>query len=551
MLFRTSAYEVFSTAFLSFFLSSLALAQPNNTNKLVAAKRSTAISNPTTTVNAIPVDGRKRFEGFNPVVIYYRTTDSGAVGNRGTDGARVTALRASAEPPSTPRGSATKKLIPPASTNATLSFQPVTIQYRLYGRPALDAPSSRNAAPVATGNLTEKPSADLNAGKVEPTPAVAEPIAQAPAILSNSVTPSVEIQARAESKPTLPEPSNQTSDQPVPGTQKDSAQASNEAEIKPTSVNIAPAEQETEQTTIAAVTDPAAEAKDAGPAVAQPEQQAEAATLDVKNKTSVSDEVPETANLAASQAATNGGSPLPDTAFAERIIKSSEDPVALNNAAVRMTLDSRYEEAIEALKRAAELVPTQSKFLRNLSVVYERINRMDEAIAAAQRSVDLAPRESAALIQLCGLKVMAGRNGEAVGCFETLAGIKPLDADSQAFYGIALLRSGEDRKAVFILESVAERAPENVGVLNALGLAYFNLNKYSEAAQWFKRAVEVDPKHGELRFNLAIAQAANKNKEAGMSQYRILKEEHPKLAEELYQILFQDRVVHMDALKKH
>ncbi|HUR97247.1 MAG TPA: tetratricopeptide repeat protein, partial [Pyrinomonadaceae bacterium] len=258
-----------------------------------------------------------------------------------------------------------------------------------------------------------------------------------------------------------------------------------------------------------------------------------------------------------------GGSTVPERSFspggesaasvkgpAAPAVVTSDDPVGLNNAAVRFLAEARYEEAAQALQRAIAAAPDQSKFHRNLSVVYERMNRMNEAVAEAQRSVDLAPREPIALVQLCALNVMVLRNAQALTCFEKLIALGALDSDSQTFYGVALLRTGDNRKAVSILEQAARHSPTDIGTLNALGLAYFNLRRYSDSAQCFKQAVEIEPKRGELRFNLAVAQAANRNKEAGLSQYRILREDNPKLAAELYQLLFQDKVVQVAALKK-
>ncbi len=71
-----------------------------------------------------------------------------------------------------------------------------------------------------------------------------------------------------------------------------------------------------------------------------------------------------------------------------------------------------------------------------------------------------------------------------------------------------------------------------------------------DAVTMFKKGVEADPGSGELRFNLAVAQLANGNKEGALSQYRVLKVEDAKLADQLYRILFHDKVIFVDGLER-
>lgn len=223
----------------------------------------------------------------------------------------------------------------------------------------------------------------------------------------------------------------------------------------------------------------------------------------------------------------------------------------LNNAAIRLTRESRYDEATELLLRAIAEAPNRFRLHRNLSIVYEHMKRMDEALASAQTAVDIAPVEPTALTQLCGLELINGRGAEAVACYEKLRQTGPMDAMSQTFYGVALLRSGHHDRAVTVLEQAVAAVPANSSALNALGVAYFNKRRYTDAAASFKEAVESDPEQREIRFNLALTYVVLRNKEGAISQYRMLKGERPELAGQLYRILFRDKVVSVDQLKGH
>jgi len=101
-----------------------------------------------------------------------------------------------------------------------------------------------------------------------------------------------------------------------------------------------------------------------------------------------------------------------------------------------------------------------------------------------------------------------------------------------------------------VLQKTADTSPANGQTLNALGVAYFDEKRFADAMGVFKKAVELDPNQHGLRFNLAIAYLSVGNKEGALSQYRLLKHEDPKLAAQLYSIIFRDKVVSVDELRQ-
>lgn len=227
-----------------------------------------------------------------------------------------------------------------------------------------------------------------------------------------------------------------------------------------------------------------------------------------------------------------------------------DDPVALNNAAVRLTQEARYAEASELLQLAVQGSPNVYKLHRNLSIIYESLHKSEEALASARTAVKLAPNEPTALVQLCGIELQKHLDNEAlVSCrqFYTLA---PHDTLAQTFYGIALVRHQKSKEAIPLLEKVVLLKPPSVAALNALGMAYYNEKRYPDAIAAFKSGIETDPGGREIRFNLAVTHMVNGNKEGALSQYRILKGEDTKLAGQLYRIIFSDKVVYVDQLKR-
>jgi tetratricopeptide (TPR) repeat protein len=223
--------------------------------------------------------------------------------------------------------------------------------------------------------------------------------------------------------------------------------------------------------------------------------------------------------------------------------------VEMNNRAVRLTLESNYSEAEILLEKAIKEDPAVAKFHRNLSIVLEKLNRFDEALESARTAAKLDPTNPAILDQLCLLELAKGTPSAAVECYEKLDSVQSLGTNMQAYYGMALFRVGKVDESLATLERAAKSTPPVASVLNALGVVYFTKKRYDEAAAAFKNAVEADPDLSELRFNLAIAELACKNKPAALSQYNILKKDNSNLADQLFHALFSDKVVNVADLK--
>jgi len=287
---------------------------------------------------------------------------------------------------------------------------------------------------------------------------------------------------------------------------------------------------------------PAADSKPIGtssdPEKAPPRQNSEnSVTLSDQMKTPASTETAPT-DVAA------GTSSLRSTSTAAAVLESgSVDAIALNNSAVQLTLESQFAEAQALLQRAIGAQPQVAKFHRNLSIVFEKMKKNDDALASARTADRLSPTDPPVVERLCSLELDMGNSSVARECYERLNSIQPLDSLASTYYGIALFRSGRTDESIRVLEKAANSTPPIPVALNALGIAYFELKRLRQAEQAFKNAVELAPETFHLRYNLAVTQLSLRNKEGALSQYKLLKTGDPKLAAQLYQMLFRDKIV--------
>lgn len=70
----------------------------------------------------------------------------------------------------------------------------------------------------------------------------------------------------------------------------------------------------------------------------------------------------------------------------ERAVKLEEDADTLNNLGFSLYQNGNYRAAIDRLKRAAKLAPTDERILNNLGLAYCRLGKVDEAYKAFTRA---------------------------------------------------------------------------------------------------------------------------------------------------------------------
>jgi Tfp pilus assembly protein PilF len=70
----------------------------------------------------------------------------------------------------------------------------------------------------------------------------------------------------------------------------------------------------------------------------------------------------------------------------ERAVKMNEDADTLNNLGFSLYQNGNYRAAVDRLKRAAKLAPTDERILNNLGLAYCRLGKIDEAYKAFTRA---------------------------------------------------------------------------------------------------------------------------------------------------------------------
>ncbi|HJU91586.1 MAG TPA: tetratricopeptide repeat protein [Pyrinomonadaceae bacterium] len=140
----------------------------------------------------------------------------------------------------------------------------------------------------------------------------------------------------------------------------------------------------------------------------------------------------------------------------ERAVKLEEDADTLNNLGFSLYQNGNYRAAVDRLKRAAKLAPTDERILNNLGLAYCRLGKVDEAYKAFTRATGpvMGNLNTAKMLE------RFGREDDAIRYYEAARQIDPMNT-------IALRRLAD-------LYQRGGRVTESEGARAALAMASNN-----------------------------------------------------------------------------
>ncbi len=200
----------------------------------------------------------------------------------------------------------------------------------------------------------------------------------------------------------------------------------------------------------------------------------------------------------------------------------SVDPRALLAEASNLHRAGKMEQAIDAYKSAARLVPGSIDVHRMLALALLQAGRPKEAVRSARQARDLAPRDPNTHVLMGAGLLLAGDPAKALAAFDQAASLHPglLEAHFQAGNALAALGRHSAAVARFTQAlAIDPRAPE---ALMNRATAYARLERHAEALADCEKLVEMQPwvpvhhiakantllEMGNLPAALAAAQAA-------------------------------------------
>ncbi|HEV2972589.1 MAG TPA: tetratricopeptide repeat protein [Pirellulales bacterium] len=191
----------------------------------------------------------------------------------------------------------------------------------------------------------------------------------------------------------------------------------------------------------------------------------------------------------------------------------------------------KYAEAIDPLKKAIKLAPTEAGPPYTLGVAYRMLNRYDDAIEELSDAIKLDAELGDAYLRRGVCWYNKGEFALAQADFEDAAGVNINDPRPLTWKGMTLVRLGHVREAANVYSEALRYdnhyAPAHIN----RGLAYVALKEYEKAIADFDEAIRSTPKDASLYFKRGAAQAGAGDWPSAIQSYSEAIRINPKYAD--------------------
>ncbi|MBS0578747.1 MAG: tetratricopeptide repeat protein [Proteobacteria bacterium] len=178
------------------------------------------------------------------------------------------------------------------------------------------------------------------------------------------------------------------------------------------------------------------------------------------------------------------------------------------------------KDALQALRRAAELMPADAEALRNLGAALHDRAMWDEALPSLQAALALEPDHPAALVDAADALRALGRVRESVPLYQKVLSTNAQDVEALNNLGNAYLELGDHQRALECYERARRLRPMDAQISTNVGQALMLLGRLEEAESLARRAVTLDPQLAVAHNNLGLALAAQSKRTEAADSYR-------------------------------
>jgi tetratricopeptide (TPR) repeat protein len=191
------------------------------------------------------------------------------------------------------------------------------------------------------------------------------------------------------------------------------------------------------------------------------------------------------------------------------------------------------KDALQALRRAAELNPHDAEALRNLGAALHDQGQWAAALDSLRQALAIEPDDADALVDAADALRGLGRAREAVPLYQRALLRSPQQLEAQNNLGNAFLELGQYADAVGCYQLALGLKPQDAQILCNLSNALRQLGRLDEAAATSRRAIALDPGLSIAHNNLGLALAALGRRAEAVASYRQALQLNPAYVEAL------------------
>lgn len=177
-------------------------------------------------------------------------------------------------------------------------------------------------------------------------------------------------------------------------------------------------------------------------------------------------------------------------------------------------------DALQALRRAAELLPNDAEAHGNLGAALHDQERWAEALMSLGKALAIHPDDAQLLIDAADATRALGRANEAVALYERAMRINPRGIEAHNNLGNTFMELGKLDDAVSCYRRALEVAPQQAQIHCNLGNALRRLGHLEQALASSRRALALDQNLGVAHNTEGLILAALGHREQAVASYR-------------------------------
>ena len=197
-----------------------------------------------------------------------------------------------------------------------------------------------------------------------------------------------------------------------------------------------------------------------------------------------------------------------------------QDAEAQRNLGAALHDRAQWPEALASLRKGLEIEPNDVQSLVDAANALRALRRPSESVPLYERALALDPRSAEAHNNLGNAHLELRRHGPAIDCYRRALELKPADAQILCNLANALRALGRREEAIGHYRRALELDPANVDAFNSLGNVLRDLGERSEAFALYVRALELDPSRPESHCNLGTLLFELRRVEEAVQCYR-------------------------------
>lgn len=201
---------------------------------------------------------------------------------------------------------------------------------------------------------------------------------------------------------------------------------------------------------------------------------------------------------------------------------AGDSPGLLYRFAVAALKSGMYDDAREALERAARLAPAEPAYRVALGAALLKRADLFEAERAFREALRLRPEEPRAQMYLGYTLLKQKKVAEARELLEKSARGDATSAETFYYLGLAAQESGEDAAAVEHFGTAVRLLPSFARAHVALGSVFLKLKQYPRAQAALEAGVRLDPDDTKAHYNLARLYALLKDPKRARAEMEIV-----------------------------